>query len=262
MFAIFAKTSSIATKKTSQIHYSITTNPKIFSYLHDTDIVSKWIASPECNLNLLDINGKSLLYNSIYFTKSVKFNNVNYITTKTFEILLKSGINPNICDKSGNSLLHDICWKNCGIGFIPSMNDHGNLSRFIKLLLEYNADIDIRNPQGDGPLHVIGYQGVYAKLLLENGANPNLRNIERETPLFAACRSWQPGNMIKLLLKHGAKPNLKNIYGRTALFCCYGDVKLQKILLDGGADSSIVDKMGKTYLDYWVEKFERLGQKV
>lgn len=59
------------------------------------------------------------------------------------------------------------------------------------------------------------------RLLLEKGADPNVRDRDGDTPLHHLY-SWRheelPFDLIKLLLKHGADPNLSNQDGENVLF--------------------------------------------
>ena len=65
-------------------------------------------------------------------------------------------------------------------------------------------------------------------------------------------------NLVKTLLASGAKVNQKDRLGRTALFYAeaFGSNSISTELLKSGADISIKDDNGQTYLD--VSKFDIL----
>lgn len=77
--------------------------------------------------------------------------------------------------------------------------------------------------------------------------------IEPVTPfdvepyLHKAC-IWNNINGVKLLLKHGFDVNEKNRDGRTPLFLTSNE-EILRLLLDAGADWTIVDNRGITVLD-------------
>ena len=93
--------------------------------------------------------------------------------------------------------------------------DAGN-EVMVKLLLDYSADINIRDDLDRGLLHsaaIDGYEGI-VQLLVEERLDVNAQDQNGKTPLHDAGRS--------------------------------GDYKIAKLLLDSGANSSIKDKHGRT----------------
>ena len=109
-----------------------------------------------------------------------------------------------------------------------------------------------------------------ADFLLANGANPNHRLPETlETPLHAATSKAsrpQYNNVVASLLKAGADPNLPTkagvetgsfmrdtrTRGETPLHraAAYGDARMIELLLDAGADKTILDCNGDSPLSW------------
>jgi len=90
---------------------------------------------------------------------------------------------------------------------------NGNLA-MVKLLLDYDADINRGGQDQSTPLHEAVLQGhlSVAKLLIKKGANINARNRKGETPLDLAVRHI---DMTKLLKKHGAREGQSLEEGRS-----------------------------------------------
>jgi hypothetical protein len=88
----------------------------------------------------------------------------------------------------------------------------------IKKLLEEGADPNIRDGDGNTPLHFAASKGCaeVARLLLRHGADPNAQDKNGETPLHVAAY-WGRVDVVRLLLEHGADPTVKNKDGDTPL---------------------------------------------
>ena len=74
-------------------------------------------------------------------------------------------------------------------------------------LLAAGADPNVRDPDGDAPLHIAAEQcrADLAELLLKHGADPNAKNNEGKTPAdLANCLGRQ--RVFKRLLAAGAGP--------------------------------------------------------
>lgn len=92
-------------------------------------------------------------------------------------------------------------------------------SRNLDLLLKLKPDdkiIDIKNFQGEAPLHIASRAGDsrVIKYLLDNKAFVNIKNNQGETPLFYAVRS-QNREAIDLLLRYGAVLDCRSTFGDT-----------------------------------------------
>ncbi|AVL95151.1 ankyrin repeat protein [Moumouvirus australiensis] len=124
----------------------------------------------------------------------------------------------------------------------------------IKLLLEFGADINIKNKNGDTVLMTslmlkpnnLKYNNIEViKILIEAGADINMRNNQDWTALMLACRCSNINNnieIVKLLLKAGADINIKNKFTLTALelACKFSNsasnIETIKLLLEAGAN--------------------------
>ncbi|NJM21116.1 MAG: hypothetical protein HC836_20885 [Richelia sp. RM2_1_2] len=111
-----------------------------------------------------------------------------------------------------------------------------------KKLIEAGADLTIQNRQG-AVIHSQSIEPAVLQLLLDRGVDVNLRNAQGQTPLHV--HRFQP-SLVKLLLNRGAKVNLQDVEGKTPLY----DVNLEvaQLLVAANADLNIQDKLGRTPL--------------
>ncbi len=88
----------------------------------------------------------------------------------------------------------------------------------IKKLLEEGTDPNIRDGDGNTPLHFAASKGCaeVARLLLRHGADPNAQDKNGETPLHVAAYEGHV-DIVRLLLEHGADPSIRNRDGKTPL---------------------------------------------
>ena len=87
-----------------------------------------------------------------------------------------------------------------------------------------------------------------AELLLEYNADPNKQQNDGDTPLHHASFRGDT-EMIEILLRHGADPNIPNtLFGRTPLHfaCDCGYEEAVILMLQHKADSQVTDTQGKT----------------
>ena len=103
----------------------------------------------------------------------------------------------------------------------------------VKLLLEHNADIKVRDDLNRGLLHsaaIDGYEGI-VRLLLKEGLDVNARDMNGKTPLHDASRD---GNhtVAKVLLDSGADPAIEDKHGRTPWIIAwqYGNLNVMRTL--------------------------------
>ena len=118
--------------------------------------------------------------------------------------------------------------------------DAGN-EAMVKLLLEYNANVEIRDDLNRGLLHsaaIDGYERIVG-LLLEKGLDIDAQDHNGKTPLHDASRHGN-NNVAKLLLHSDADQSIKDKYQRTAWTTAwqYGNMNVMRIL-DG---KDIVDE--------------------
>ncbi|MFA5524656.1 MAG: ankyrin repeat domain-containing protein [Tissierellales bacterium] len=183
--------------------------------------------------------------------------------------------NPNRKNKIGWAPLHEAVYKENG--------------EMIIALKEAGANINVKNDNGDTPLH-LARNGSTVELLIELGANVNEENDKGETPLMLKAPGYQGDhdkqekNPILIMLDAGADMNKKysdgmtllqkmlirdNEYaiefinrgidihasdnnGLTALHYAvrFANMPIVKRLLEKGADIDTADNEGKTALAY------------
>ncbi|TLD86157.1 ankyrin repeat domain-containing protein [Helicobacter sp. MIT 05-5294] len=108
---------------------------------------------------------------------------------QNLETLLKNGLNPNLTNHKGDSLL--------------MLASYHNSLECVKLLLQYKAEVDKANDKNLTPLSGVCYKGYaeIARLLLENGANPDFKNPMGMTPYDFAIM-FRRKEILELLAKY------------------------------------------------------------
>jgi len=136
-------------------------------------------------------------------------------------LLEQGGINVDWCSGSGSkstALAHAIDWDRKDV---------------VNLLLQLEADPNIRNCFGDTPLiTTIVAKGQHientVKSLLQHKADPNAKGMFGHTALITVTLVIDPNldrikeNIARLLLEHNANIYEKNKHGETALDCARG----------------------------------------
>ena len=123
---------------------------------------------------------------------------------KELENMLKSGINPDIKNNLGETPLY-LCLE------------LDNLDAF-KLLLNYNADVNIQRNDGNSILHlaITENKKKFINILLENRANPNLFNKSyNQTCFHLAIINKLDEVTLKKLKQNGANRNIKDKFNKT-----------------------------------------------
>ncbi|WP_044417097.1 ankyrin repeat domain-containing protein [Halarcobacter anaerophilus] len=123
--------------------------------------------------------------------------------TKTLKSMISAGINVNLSDEKGNSLL-----------MLASYNKNYNCT---KMLLEQKADIDKRNDRGQTPLGGVCFKGDLnlVKLLLSYGADIDSDNGGGRTPLMFAAMFGHK-EIVDFLIQKGADTNSQTFFCMSA----------------------------------------------
>ncbi|XP_027047638.1 ankyrin repeat domain-containing protein 17-like isoform X3 [Pocillopora damicornis] len=141
--------------------------------------------------------------------------------------LLERKAKVNVPSGSNNDIpLTSACWKG-----------HHDV---VKLLLEFNSNIEHRTKDGCTPLMLAAREGHYsvAKLILDSNAEVNVPSgSENNIPLTLAC--WKGHtNVVELLLEHKSNIEHRNKAGCTPLMLASreGHVETTRLLLNKGAE--------------------------
>jgi len=236
-------------------------------YLNDMFVKKQNISFKENDFDppVNNVSNKSMSDNMIYAVKEGQ--------TNTVKRLLEKGVNVDLKDKDGDTLLisairrgHlDVAKVLIDSGADLEYHEKRNswtpliiaaswgYIDIVNKLIEHKADLNSQGQNGDTAMYVAcetKYDVI--KLLLENGADPNISTKLGSTALMTAAFYNKP-KTVKLLLDYGANPDSREYRGQTALMRAtelYGNPDILRLLLEYGADPDIKDNEGKTALDY------------
>ncbi len=117
----------------------------------------------------------------------------------------------------------------------------------IKVLLKYQADVEIEDKDGDRAVHhaAFGDEPAVIKLLSQAGADLNARNKRRQTALHIAVNKGH-NNVVKTLLELGCHPSLQDSEGDTPLHDAISkdNDNMLSLLLEYGADITLTNNNG------------------
>jgi len=154
---------------------------------------------------------------------------------------------------------------NPNLGEMPPLHGacHRGSSAEVKQLLEAGEDVNEHSKSGMTPLmcvcKTIGPKegdDQLLELLLDGNADPNAVDIMGDTALHVASASLDPKNpllpsgfdkLVAKLVERGANVNALNKLGQSALHRAAqrGNLTVVKLLLEGGADASFIDRSGR-----------------
>lgn len=173
------------------------------------------------------------------------------------ESLLLAGVNPDV-ETSSNPSDQDSKAPDRRVGqtplhFAASLNHLG----IVEMLIDHGATVDATTSLGYTPMHAAASSGNWkvVEILLRHGARINVAAAEKGlTPLHMASEhgreytGTQLGRMetVETLINNGAKVDALDKSGLTPLHRAVGSgsVETATVLLDNGADSSILTPQG------------------
>jgi len=157
---------------------------------------------------------------------------------KIVQLLFEHGANVNMQNDSKTTPLHE-----------AATGGHLDVMRF---LLDHGADVDTQTICHDTALHNAVRDGFgAAQLLLEYGANVHVRDNRGETPLHGLFTSPRPDpRFIRSFLEYGADIDIRDQKHSTLLHTMsyYGYPDGVQLLLEHGANSDAQDNKGQTPL--------------
>ncbi|XP_054052940.1 ankyrin repeat domain-containing protein 6 isoform X3 [Rissa tridactyla] len=179
-----------------------------------------------CDLDIQDDGDQTALH------RAAVVGNTNVIAT-----LIQEGCALDRQDKDGNTALHEACW-------------HG-FSQSAKVLVKAGANVLAKNKAGNTPLHLAcqNSHSQSTRVLLLGGSRADLKNNAGDTCLHVAARyNHLP---IVRVLSAFCSVHEKNQAGDTALHvaAALNHRKVVKLLLEAGADASVVNNAGQTPLE-------------
>lgn len=202
----------------------------IFRCCENDDVVSLY--SIKCLKDNLNIRNK--------FEQTPLHICATYDSEHCLKFLIESGADVNIKDYKGRSPLH--------------LAAKYESSKCLKLLIENGSLINDQTIKGKSVLHYIIPKNNEKCLvdLIKYGVNIHIKDINGNTPLHIECDSG--GNYINILIAYGADItdiNAQNIYGDTPLhnLARLDSLEYMKLLINYGADSTIKNNDGNTFID-------------
>lgn len=155
------------------------------------------------------------------------------------KILLNTGVDMFLADKTGNTALHYACLA--------------NLPDIALLLLDRGADHKVRNNSGNTPLHyaVCSSMSSVVEMLISRGADINSKDNQDNAPLHYACSLLLP-SMAMVLIHHKPDLNIVNKSGNSALLysCSNSMADIAMLVIKKGADVTRRDGQGNSPLHY------------
>lgn len=183
---------------------------------------------------LIALIGVSLVHSGSYedFFNAIKQDNAGAVAS-----LLKRGFDPNTLDPKG---VH---------GLFMAVQEPS--PRVADVLINWpKTDVEVRSAKDESPLMLAALKGhlELARKLVERGADVNKTGW---TPLHYAATGGHL-QIMDLLLENHAYIDAESPNGTTPLMMAarYGTPAAVKLLLEGGADSTLRNRLGLTAIDF------------
>ena len=149
------------------------------------------------------------------------------------QTLLEHGANKNAQNQNGTTPLISAA-KN-------------QLGTVLRILLTHGASVEVTDHGGYTALCYAAWRGLDVNVLLEYNANVNVRSLFGFTPLLLAVEEGHK-RVILELIEHGADVNAYNRFHNTALHFAVntGNTEIISILLDNGINLKVINNEGKS----------------
>ena len=161
--------------------------------------------------------------------------------TDLVTLLLEEGGDPNISDAYGNTALHSAVYGCC-------------TNESLQEIITHQAYPNAQNNDGETALLLACFyrQQEMVKILLKAGSNSNIAAVDGDTSLHAAVLGNCSKNIIRTIIYNGAYVNAANEKNVTTLMLASkeGNVDAIKVLISAGADRTIKDANGDTWIHY------------
>lgn len=124
----------------------------------------------------------------------------------------------------------------------------GRMDEFLNSI--QSVEINTLNDEGENMLHeAIVYNPEFASILIDMNIKLNQQTKENATPLHYAAHHMQL-EIARKIIKKGANVNLVDKHGNTPLWYAIhfarDNYDMVELLVNAGADTSIVNNVGKT----------------
>lgn len=176
------------------------------------------------NVNFVTEGGRAAL------SSAAAFQDVEFV-----ELLLAAGAVVNIADEKGVTPLH--------------MSVGRDASAITERLLAAGADLTAATIEhGTTPIHRANYENL--KLLLEHGADINIRDADGQMPLHTSM-AFKDLDVVQLLVEEGADFEIGDDMGRTPIHLLVElseDIDKLAFAIEKGADIEATDALGNTPL--------------
>lgn len=137
---------------------------------------------------------------------------------------LDNGVDVNFVDEHGGTVLYrSIQYGKCNdlikYALFDDVTQFEKSNDIVKLLLARGADVNVKNVDGDTPLHQAAHNGnnEIVKLLMTMGANAKAKDFYGNGPLWQAGFYYGDAATVQLLIDADADVNAKSHHDQTLL---------------------------------------------